>query len=344
MKNRLYYLDIINIIACIAVVVMHCTDRRNVIGSGIGWNLSVVLQALCIWAVTAFFMISGANLLEYRKKYSTKLFLKKRILRVVCPFLVWSVIYAFWKCQTGQLEIHNVYEFLQMFMNNEILSIFWFFYTLIPAYFCIPVLSLVIDQKNKKAVWFLFVMGLMNIAIFPSLKYVTGLNFTMFNFPIANSPICLLLLGWILKYEQSTVRERMLVYLAAIGSIVFLYFSTVRLSLENNMFDKTFMTSASIFAICIASAIWLFIKHSKINHYCEIHKDGKIVRAIQHISSTSFGVYFIQKIVMWQIGKISFVDTNSIWYSVFGSLIIWMTCVGIVTIIKKIPVLKWIVP
>lgn len=343
-KSRLYYLDMINIIACIAVVIMHCTDRRHLIGSGIGWNLSVLLQALCIWAVTAFFMISGANLLEYRKKYNTSTFLKKRVLRIVFPFIVWSVIYALWKNHTGQLKIHGLYEFAQMFMENKILSIFWFFYTLIPAYFCIPFLSLLVDRKDKKLCWFLVLLGGLNIAVFPLLQSLTGLNFSLIRFPIGYSPVCLLLLGWLLKKEQSRLWHRIIVYISAVVSIVILYFSTVHLSCQNNTFDKTYMTSSSVFAICIAAALWLFFKHSKLNAYCEDHKDGKFVNGLKFISSTSLGVYFIQKIVIWYVEKIDFVDKYSIIYSVVGSLCIWFICVCIVSVLKKIPVLKWLVP
>ena len=39
------------------------------------WLIDVVYQSLCIFAVPVFFMISGANLLGYRKKYDTKTFL-----------------------------------------------------------------------------------------------------------------------------------------------------------------------------------------------------------------------------------------------------------------------------
>ena len=37
-------------------------------------------------------MISGANLLDYQEKYSTFIFFKKRLIRVVLPFVAWSFI------------------------------------------------------------------------------------------------------------------------------------------------------------------------------------------------------------------------------------------------------------
>ena len=56
------------------------------------WLIDVVYQSLCIFAVPVFFMISGANLLGYRKKYDTKTFFVKRFKKVVFTLCVASAI------------------------------------------------------------------------------------------------------------------------------------------------------------------------------------------------------------------------------------------------------------
>ncbi|MCU6762668.1 acyltransferase, partial [Brotonthovivens ammoniilytica] len=308
---------------------------------GGGWYLSIVLQAVCIWAVTGFFMISGANLLEYRNKYNTQTFLKKRVIRTLIPFVVWSIIYALWKVHTGQLEIVGVYDFINKFMNNKILSIFWFFYTLIPAYFCIPVLSIIVKEKYKKTVWYLFVLGMCNIAIFPIIQSISGINFGMLRFPLGYAPICLFLLGWLLKYEKMSIICRRILYIFSGISIAALFLVTVHLSRQSGKFDKTFMTSTSIFAVCVAAGIFVFLKHSE---FCQIKCNGRLAKFVSTLSSLSLGIYFIQKIIMWYILKLDFVDGYSIIYSVFGAIVIYIICALIVYFIKKIPIIRWLVP
>lgn len=71
---RHYWMDLLNVIACFAVVMLHCTTTVFANSGDTEWHLDVLFQSICIFAVPVFFMISGANLLGYREKYDTKTF------------------------------------------------------------------------------------------------------------------------------------------------------------------------------------------------------------------------------------------------------------------------------
>lgn len=92
MKNRILYFDILNIFACICVVYMHCTYNA-VITDGAPWVVSRIVTCVAKPAVPIFVALSGANLLNYRNKYDTKTFFKKRFSRILIPFVAWSVVY-----------------------------------------------------------------------------------------------------------------------------------------------------------------------------------------------------------------------------------------------------------
>lgn len=338
--ERHWYFDLINIIACFCVVAMHCNSRINMYGTGLGWNLSVVIHCLCIWAVTAFFMMSGANLLEYRQKYSTKDFIKKRVLKIVIPFLIWSFIYAVWKQYTGQIDIPSVVDGIRMFFRNEYNAIFWFFYTLIPAYFCIPILSLITTQKSRKLGWYLFFLGLCNLSIFPLFQTFLGMDLSLLRFPIGYSPVCLLILGWLLKRGEITSVVRKLVYVGAVASLIITYWGTCCLSAANGVYDKTILTSGSVFSICIASALFLFFK----NRRWGVIDKGWFKNILRNLSSVSLGVYFVQIIVLYYYRKLEFVDPYSIYSSVFGAIAVYVVSVCVVLVVKKIPGLKILAP
>lgn len=81
-NNHIFYLDILNIFACFAVLMLHhngIVHTYNVFTAP--WKEALIFEVIFYWAVPVFFMITGATLLNYRKRYSTKAFFQKRILR-----------------------------------------------------------------------------------------------------------------------------------------------------------------------------------------------------------------------------------------------------------------------
>ena len=84
------YMDALNVLSCFAVVVLHCTTVVYVNQGNVQWFVSVVLQSLFLFAVPVFFMISGANLIGYRSRYSTKVFFQKRLKRVLMTLVGFS--------------------------------------------------------------------------------------------------------------------------------------------------------------------------------------------------------------------------------------------------------------
>ena len=118
-------MDLLNVIACFAVVMLHCTTTVFANSGDTEWHLDVLFQSICIFAVPVFFMISGANLLGYREKYDTKTFFVKRFRKVVFTLVVASIIV--YVCQPllafiiagTPLDI-SIGGFVKGFLHNQI--------------------------------------------------------------------------------------------------------------------------------------------------------------------------------------------------------------------------------
>ena len=95
MKKKIY-IQILGVIACLAVVAMHVNGCFWQFGYDRYWITANIIECICYFAVPIFFMISGATLLNYRKRYTTAVFFKKRFGKTLVPFLIWSVISAIW--------------------------------------------------------------------------------------------------------------------------------------------------------------------------------------------------------------------------------------------------------
>lgn len=154
-ENRSYQpaLDVMNIVACIAVIAMHMNGAVWSFSYERYWLTSLIIECVCFWAVPVFFMISGATLLDYRTRYTTREYFQKRLGRTGVPFLFWSVVSIFWAVfVTHGLEpdvLKSAPLFLDAVLNTRGLSIYWFFPPLFALYLAIPFLSL-IPQENRE--------------------------------------------------------------------------------------------------------------------------------------------------------------------------------------------------
>ena len=94
--------DLLRSLSMFFVVVVHTAPLFPSVVDG--FNLGAAIGRLAIICDPVFFMLSGATLMEYRRRYDTATFLKKRVARTVVPFVAWSLIILVWKVVTGQLE------------------------------------------------------------------------------------------------------------------------------------------------------------------------------------------------------------------------------------------------
>lgn len=75
--ERVVYFDLLNIVACLAVVFLHCNNMVFTYAPGKNWAFGLGIEVVFYWAVPIFIMISGANLMKYRDRYDTKTFFQK---------------------------------------------------------------------------------------------------------------------------------------------------------------------------------------------------------------------------------------------------------------------------
>ena len=180
--QHIVWLDVVRFVAMFTVVCCHCTDPFNFylgtapnIGEIKLWG--AIYGALLRPCVPLFVMITGALLLPVRGEISV--FYKKRIPRVLWPFLIWSVIYNLFPWITGVLGIKPevILDFFpysgeevmrqslpvsldyiaQIPFNFSIVDVhMWYIYLLIGLYLYLPVFSAWVEKASDKAkLWFL---------------------------------------------------------------------------------------------------------------------------------------------------------------------------------------------
>lgn len=98
-------------------------------------------------------MNSGATLLGYRQKYSTKEFYQRRLKKAAIPLIIWSVLYYFydlrWTAFPGPIphQQGSILDFLRAFATNHINNTFWFLYVILFLYVVTPIISKLSKRK-----------------------------------------------------------------------------------------------------------------------------------------------------------------------------------------------------
>lgn len=181
-QQHIVWLDVVRFIAMFTVVACHCTDPFNFY-PGTAPDIAQIklwgalYGALLRPCVPLFVMITGALLLPVRGEASV--FYKKRILRVLWPFLIWSVIYNLFPWLTGVLGLGpavlldffpysgeevarqslavSLDYIAQIPLNFSIVDVhMWYIYLLIGLYLYLPVFSAWVEKASEKAkLWFL---------------------------------------------------------------------------------------------------------------------------------------------------------------------------------------------
>lgn len=80
------YISVINVIACLGVVILHANGIFWQHPSGLLWISANFLETFFYWSVPLFFMITGVTLIDYNKRYSTTVFFSVDLKRQLCLF------------------------------------------------------------------------------------------------------------------------------------------------------------------------------------------------------------------------------------------------------------------
>lgn len=186
--NHIVWLDVMRFVAMFTVVCCHCADPFNFFPGEAPANIGEIkfwgaaYGAFLRPCVPLFVMITGALLLPVKGEASV--FYKKRIPRVLWPFLIWSVLYNLFPWFTGLLGfspdvILDFFPFSGEEATRQSLSVslkniadiplnfslldvhMWYIYLLIGLYLYLPIFSAWVEKASDRAkLWFLAAWGI----------------------------------------------------------------------------------------------------------------------------------------------------------------------------------------
>ena len=152
MKSRIFYLDIIRILACVMIVAMHAPIPNT----GLSSFILSADSLLTAPGIGLFVMVSGALLLPINM--TTSMFLKKRIGKIVFPTLFWTLFYLLVSGYDYGFEGINILRVLLSIPFSHQYGILWFMYMLAGLYLLAPILSPWLKQTGKRELEFYLIL------------------------------------------------------------------------------------------------------------------------------------------------------------------------------------------
>ena len=290
-----FYIDLLRAVAAFAVVVIHTMEPYRVWFGQIpdyDWLSVVGLNVGGRWAVPVFIMITGALMLSDTRSFHLHYYLSRRVSKVLIPFLVWSVLYAFlggvvWNYQGVSFDMSVTLRLLDALPYQETWEHLGFFYYFIPLYLIIPFLTPVVQALSDDRLRML-VLGWMVLTLLFFLQIQTRwfIDTVMYG--------GYLVLGYSLIRVPLKKHQRRAIYVGALFSVAAGTYGVWEISSAVGAYAPGLYTSyKTLNTVIVAMAVFALCSH------CSGSIKGGGRKAVRFVGQHSLGVYLIHPMVLW---------------------------------------------
>ena len=312
--------DIVRIIGTIAVVAIHVTDALIILPNhfgGFSWWWGNLINSFSRTAVPLFIMLSGYLLLNPKKKINNN-FYKKRIARVIIPFIFWYFFYLFWNHYHNRLTYKistQIYNFFTLSLGHLYFLIVIFFLYLITPWIRQVLYSKTDFELQKIIIIIFFIAFVTTIVIYAFPFLVLAKNiFTLPFFYLAYYLYGLLI-------RKKTINKKTIFFLglicigATVLTTVLVYLNTKNKFFWNYNFGQYFHESFS--PLIIIMSLSLFTILIKLKKFFQ-SKLKKFTFFIKKISVLTFGIYLIHPLIIDLVNTYLHLNIhemhNAIWF------------------------------
>lgn len=293
MIKRIVYLDIIRVVACCMIVLMHAPHAL------VPGYVQVPLYFLTAAGIGLFFMVSGALLLPV--KMETGAFLKRRMGKIVGPLLFWTFFYIGVNLLMGEMTVHELPQsILSIPFSAQGHGVLWFMYTLTGLYLLSPIISAFLEKTSREEVRFYLLLWGVTLCL-PVLSLFFDVNSTTTGILYYFTGYAgYFVLGYYLHKYKTHISSFILVAMIVIPLI--LLFIHRYYGLNGDFYDLFWYLSITVATLCVA---W-FTGVQKITGYLQIHETN----ILTEFSNACFGIYlmhiFVMRRVLWNIDFLTY--------------------------------------
>ena len=300
-------IQILRGIAIVAVVMIH-TCAKGMLG--------VMIRPLLNFSVALFIFLSGyLTSIKKSNNYNTR---KRRIKKVLIPYIIWSIIYT---VATGKYK-----EFIFNILTGRCCGIYYFIFVYIQFVILTPLIIKLLESKYK-------ILGFL----------ITPLTFICVRYPLEimgiSFPLEILFISWFIYYYLGLIYGNKLIdiKISQVKLYVIFFFLLFLQSIEglvwNSYGNHNMATSQLKLTNCFSSTFFCIICVRYIQNSDYI-KENLINNTMFFLGNVSFGIYLSHILVIMVCNKLDFIGIMDIFP--LNSLLIIIITVFCILIGKKI--------
>lgn len=319
-------------VAAASVLLVHSLGPyRDKLGEipDVDWTSAVALNGALRWGVPVFIMITGALMLSDRRPFSFSYYLKRRLLKVLVPFLAFSTGYAVLAgISPAGFDVARTTELLTNMHHRETWYHLGFFYYFLPLYILIPILRPLMDYR-----W-IAVAALCGWIFLTSLRLagVSGpwnVDLVMFG--------GYLLLGHVLWQRRAS--SLVFVAVLALGAVCLSDWTVITNSLQSGRYRTGLWFSyTTVNTVVVASFVFLACR------WLTERLGERTRQGLELVGRHSLGIYLLHPLFLWPARAYDLYAGYPLipiffWALVAGSLALLAS-----VLLSKSPYTRWLVP
>ncbi|MGI9274323.1 MAG: acyltransferase [Endozoicomonas sp.] len=335
-KEPVLYLDLLRTIAAIAVVIIHVLGPyRYLYGEtdSTDWLTAIAYNSVSRWCVPVFIMITGMLFLSDQRPFNFHYFVRRRVGKVLLPFLLWSVIYALLSGQGADLS----YDWLTAWdtLKNLPYKNTWyhlgFYYYFIPLYFLIPFLKPVVEAVSEDKLKFMIVIWL-----WLTVSYLMGINSFWHQ--------DLFLYGGYLLWGYSLAKWDLrkwqpLIIAGGVIGLSLTFVGVYWLSMQKGEYSfGRFNSYKTVNTVLVATMVFCLVKHyaNRIS--------GRAQQAVSFVSRYSLGLFLVHPLLLWPVRAYDLYWGHAALAIPFWTVINTLATLLLVWLMARRSVTRWMVP
>jgi surface polysaccharide O-acyltransferase-like enzyme len=337
------WLNHMRAIATVAVIVLHvssvCVIQESALvlvdHSSINWHIGNIIDSLVRFCVPVFVMISGALLLP--KEISLHDFLRKRLKRILLPFIFWSLVYAavylFYKNDYHDFATFSGVArfYFRSFIQGASYHL-WYIYMIFGLYLIAPIISSWVVRATKSELLFLLFLWLASMALNQAGLHTAINEFVLVYF---TGYLGYFILGFYIAYRLPITR---LIIISAIimfsAGFIITCLGTYLSTLHKGSLSSQWYEYLTLNIVLMAAGIFILGKALQ-----QVKLKAFLRNILNIIGKYSFGIYLVHVLILelLSILKINYQLVNSL----IGIPITSVVCLGVsmlvIYLIRKIP-------
>lgn len=349
LQRRIPYLDILRVIACLLVILIHTPIRQYEAYYNTPSIANAIYTVLVAVNCNLFFMITGALLLPVTMP--GKRFLRRRLRVVLFPLVVWTTVYLL----EHAFLLHNFTpRLLTSILFHPVEGLLWYVYVLLVIYVTLPLVSKCIDAIGKRGVEIVLVLWVLSSFIpYQHGIFMEASQYSHNMFGAFANYYGYVLLGYYLHQYGLPVFTRqhgwkwaLLLLFGIVVMPLFEFLVQGRFGITWQQHIDTITNDISVNNIAMATLIFVVVQHFAPKLY-----DAKAHPAAATwwplLSRCTFGIYLSQMIILrqvvWPMTK-SWLGTAPIVVDcLVSALLAFIVCLLLTIVLRMLPFRKYIV-